>query len=109
MRVLRQANIATIALSLVTLILLAVNTPAQANIDGPTAHKIALQYAGRPFDSFRSFMAESYFNGEAYSSKADHKAIGEFATDETLTPIERETLFRLLGVYAQLKYGGDAM
>ena len=83
--------------------------PVQANLEGETTDRIARNYAGQPFEDFRKFITELYFNGQDYLSSKEHEAIGEFIVGEPLTPSERELLFRLLGVYAQLKYGGDAI
>lgn len=95
--------------TLIVLLSFVLVPPVQANISSETSLKIALKYAGRPFENFRSFASVLYFDGEHFFKANEHKSIGEFIADRALAPTEREFLFRLLGIYAQLKYGGDAI
>lgn len=102
---------AKIRLLLLSLALLAacLASTARANVAGQTVDQLARHYAGQPFEDFRDFVKELYFNQSGKFTQSQHNAMGEFVADGALTPNERELMFRLLGLYAQLKYGGDAI
>lgn len=95
----------------IMLLLLVSSAPSIAlqNISAATSREIVEIYAGRPFTNFRGFATELYFNARQLFTLDQRKAIGAFTADKVVTPSERELLFRLLGIYTQLKYGGDAI
>lgn len=65
--------------------------------------------AGKPFDSFVDFVVEVYQVGQPFLSTAQKNAMAKFVAHHSLVGRDREVMFRVLGVYAQLKYGGESL
>ncbi|MFT6724731.1 MAG: hypothetical protein ACJARN_001598, partial [Arenicella sp.] len=83
-------------------------SPRVDNLSAETLTKILDRYRGKPYDSFSFFALDVYSTGQRLFTEEQHKAIGEFAANKRLKPQEALLVYRLLGVYARLKYGGEA-
>lgn len=79
------------------------------NLSEIQAARVVSKFAGRPFDSFADFVFAIYDTGRSYLSNDQLNAMAKFVAQEPLSGPEREVMFRVLGIYAQLKYGGEAL
>lgn len=67
------------------------------------------RFAGKPFDSFQDFSFGLYNAGQAFLTRDQLSSLANFAVREELSGRQREVMFRVLGLYSQFKYGGDAL
>ena len=83
-------------------------SPRVDNLSAEILTKILDRYRGKPYDSFSLFALDAYSTGQSLFTEEQHNAIGQFAANKRLKPQEAMLVYRLLGVYARLKYGGEA-
>ncbi len=78
------------------------------NLSKSQTDAIVERLAGRAFRDFGDFCL-ALFHSSALFNRDQTLAIGDYTAGEPLTGKQREVIFRLLGIYAQLKYAGDAL
>ncbi len=79
------------------------------NVSRAQTERIVSRLAGQRFDSFSDFVIEVYKVGESFLSNEQKNAIAKFVAHGSLTDTDREIMFRVLGIFAQLKYGGESL
>lgn len=81
---------------------------AQQNMSAQTLSTLIERYRGKPYKNFDRFALDVYITGKRFLTKHQHDAIGEYASNQRLTPQQSFVVHRLLGIYTRLKYGGEA-
>ncbi len=87
----------------------AITPAASGNLSKGQVDVIIDRFAGRPFDDFQDFAFGLYNSGQAFLSREQLNSLANFAVKEPLSGKQREVMFRVLGLYSQFKYGGDAL
>ena len=82
---------------------------ASGNLSKQQVSLLVKRFSGRPHKSFKDFCLSIYSSSRLTLTKSQREAVGNFAANEDLTGSQREIVFRILGIYAQLKYGGEAL
>lgn len=86
-----------------------VSAALSGNISRAQSDRIVNRLAGKRFDSFSDFVTEVYNVGQPFLSSEQKNAIAKFVAHERLKDSHREIMFRVLGIFAQLKYGGESL
>lgn len=87
--------------------LAAFTAPAQANITPQQSAEILKAYSAETTTDFRQFLT-SLANSDLARTAAIGPAIGAFLDNKTLTAEQQNEIYRLLGLYARVKYSAAA-
>ncbi|MHB2138914.1 dipeptidase [Pseudomonas monsensis] len=87
--------------------LAAFTAPAQANITPQQSAEILKAYSAETTTDFRQFLT-SLAKGDLARTAAIGPAIGAFLDNKTLTAEQQNEIYRLLGLYARVKYSAAA-
>ena len=82
---------------------------ASGNLSKQQVDLLVKRFVGRPHKSFKDFCLSVYGSSRLTLTESQREAVGNFAANENLSGSQREVVFRILGIYAQLKYGGEAL
>ncbi len=78
------------------------------NLDPKTLSQLLERYRGQPYNDFNHFALDVYITGKRFFAREQHNAIGDYVANKRIRPSESFIIHRLFGVYARLKYGGEA-
>lgn len=81
---------------------------AYADLDAPAADAIVAELAGSAQTNFDGFL-EAVESLESAQDLDVRTLRSGYHDEKSLTDAQRNTLYRLLGIYARLKYGDDAL
>ncbi|PTT94761.1 dipeptidase, partial [Pseudomonas sp. HMWF005] len=87
--------------------LAAFTAPAQANITPQQSAEILKAYSAETTTDFRQFLT-SLAKSDLARTAAIGPAIGAFLDNKTLTAEQQNEIYRLLGLYARVKYSAAA-
>ena len=79
------------------------------NLNWQQSEQLIEEATGRRFKSFSDFVFALYDTEENLFTPEQLSLMSRFVLGEHIDGTDRELLFRLLGLYAQLKYGGEAL
>jgi len=79
------------------------------NLSKHQVDAVVQRFRGKPYKDFADFCLALYDETEGVLSGGQRAALGNFVVNEQLSGGQREVLFRVLGIYTQLKYGGEAL
>ncbi len=82
---------------------------ASGNLSKKQIDLLIKRFAGRPHKSFSDFCLSIYNSSRLTLTGEQRLAVGNFSLNKDLDGRQREVIFRILGIYAQLKYGGDGL
>ncbi|MCH2190965.1 MAG: hypothetical protein MK188_08590 [Gammaproteobacteria bacterium] len=82
---------------------------SSGNLSKQQVDLLVLQLAGKPHKDFRDFCLSIYNSSRIMLTGQQKNAIARFALKQELSGPQREIIFRILGIYSQLKYGGEAI
>ncbi len=86
------------------------NQPSNSvNLNWQQSEQLIEEATGRRFKSFYDFVFALYDTEEDLFTPEQLSLMSRFVLGEHIVGKDRELLFRLLGLYAQLKYGGEAL
>jgi len=78
------------------------------NLNPKTLSRLLERYRGQPYKDFNHFALDVYITGKRFFAHEQHDAIGDYVANKRIRPSETFIIHRLFGVYARLKYGGEA-
>ncbi|MCB1843230.1 MAG: dipeptidase [Halioglobus sp.] len=81
---------------------------AYADLEKPVADALVAELSGESYISFDAFLEAAEIADAAQDLEIKTLRRG-YREEQGLTVSQRNTLYRLLGIYARLKYGDDAM
>jgi len=82
---------------------------SSGNLSKQQVDLLVHQFAGKPHKDFRDFCLSIYNSSSIMLTGQQKDAIARFALKQELSGPQREIVFRILGIYSQLKYGGEAI